>query len=108
MKQLQIKINWSIVTYKTILLCILSIALLFLNQLIFFLIWGSGAGASRVSELWYIDFSFNYSPLILLVIYLLFIIIKHSKNNRFINNLIVLFLLLVFYFFRYNFLDLFI
>jgi len=107
MKQLRHKINWLIVVYKTILLCTLSIALLYLNQLIFFLTWGSGAGASRVSELWYIDFLFNYSPLILLVIYLLFIIIN-SKKNRFVNNLIVLFLLFVFYFYRYNFLDLFI
>ena len=103
-------INWKTVIFKTILFYGISFLLLFLNILIFFLTFGSGASSSRIGEIWYVDFLMNYLPLILTSLYLIYIIFKAKKSAdlmKFNSNIIVLILLIVFYFFREEFINLF-
>ena len=97
-------INWKIVVLKTLILFIASILLLFLNVLIFFLTFGSGEESTRIGEIWYVDFLFNYLPLLLTSTYLLFTILKSKKDIK--SNFIVLFLLTMLYLFRDEILNL--
>lgn len=103
-------INWKSLILKTILFCGISIFLILLNVFILFFAFGSGAESSRISELWYVDFLFNYLPLILPSLYLIYIIFKAKKNKDFIKfntNIFVLFLLIIFYVLKEEFIDLF-
>ncbi len=102
-------INWKTVIFKTIFFYGFSISLLFLNILIFFLTFGSGASSSRIGEIWYVDFLMNYLPLILPSLFLLYIILISKKNKeliKFNSNIIVLILLIILYIFREEFIGL--
>jgi hypothetical protein len=82
----------------------------FLIFFFFFLTFGSGEGASRKSEIWYVIFLMNYLPLILPCLYLIYVIYKAKINKelmKFNSNIFVLILLLILYFFKEYFITLF-
>ena len=70
------------------------IALIFLIEIIaFFLLYGSGAGSSRIAELWYVDFIMNYLPIIIvggILVYLVFKAYRKQEYVSFKTNLITL------------------
>lgn len=104
---LKIQTNYLGIGIRSILFFGILLLLILIEILAFFLIFGSGAGASRISELWYVDLIFNYLPILLVGGFLVYKIIKeYSKQDyvKFKTNLITL-LILIFLFSIRNQLD---
>ena len=66
MEFLKIKTNYLGIGIRTIFFYGILLLLILIEIFSFFLIFGSGAGASRVSELWYVDLIFNYLPILII------------------------------------------
>jgi len=97
---LKIKTNYLGIGIRSVLFFGILILLILIQILAFFLIFGSGAGASRVSELWYVELIFNYLPILIVGGFLVYRIIKKYKNGEYVKfktNLITL-LILIFLF----------
>ena len=97
---LKLKTNYLRIGIRSVLFFGILILLISIQILTFFLIFGSGAGASRISELWYIELIFNYLPILLVGGYLVYRIIKKYNNGEYVKfktNLITL-LILIFLF----------
>ncbi|MBU2926916.1 hypothetical protein [Winogradskyella psychrotolerans] len=100
---LKIKTNYLGIGIRSILFFGILILLILIEVIAFFLIFGSGAGASRISELWYVDFILNYLPIILVGGFLVYKIIKeHGRQEytKFKTNLIALLILIFLFSFR--------
>ena len=102
---LKIKTNYLEIGIRSILFFGILLLLILIEILAFFLIFGSGAGASQISELWYVDLIFNYLPILLIVGFLVFIIKKYRKQEyvKFKTNLITLLVLIFLFLIRSQF-----
>tara|TARA_R110002073_G_scaffold108336_3_gene243338 strand:+ start:9656 stop:10000 length:345 start_codon:yes stop_codon:yes gene_type:complete len=97
---LKIKTNYLGIGIRSILFFGILLLLILIEVLAFFLIFGSGASASRISKLWYVDLIFNYLPIILVGGFLVYRIIKEYRKQEYVKfktNLITL-LVLIFLF----------
>ncbi|MFY0715410.1 hypothetical protein J1D01_17280 [Seonamhaeicola sp. NFXS20] len=97
---LEIKTNYLGIGIRSILFFGILLLVILIEILAFFLIFGSGAGSSRIAELWYVDLIFNYLPILLVGGFLVYRVIKKYKKQEYVNfktNLITL-LILIFLF----------
>ncbi len=97
---LKIKTNYLGIGIRSILFFGILLLLILVEIFAFFLIFGSGASASRVSELWYVDLIFNYLPILIVGGFLVYKIIKVYRKLEYVKfktNLIAL-LILIFLF----------
>lgn len=94
-------VNFKTILFNTLIFCTISLVLIFLNVLIFFLVFGSGAGASKVAEKSYVNFLLDYLPLFLPILYLVYLIFKFNRNKHIIkrNSFFTVLILLIFFFF---------
>ena len=100
---LKIKTNYLGIGIRSVLFFAILLLLILIQILAFFLIFGSGAGASRISELWYVELIFNYLPILLVGGFLVYRIIKKYYNGEYVKfktNLITLFILIMLFSFR--------
>jgi len=97
---LKIKTNYLGIGIRSILFFGILILIILIEIISFFLLFGSGAGSSRIAELWYVDLIVSYLPIILVGGFLVYRIIKaYGKQEyvKFKTNLITL-LILIFLF----------
>ena len=97
---IKIKTNYLGIGIRSILFFGILLLVIMIEILAFFLIFGSGAGSSRISELWYVDLIFNYLPILLVGGFLVYKIIKEYRKQEYVKfktNLITL-LVLIFLF----------
>jgi len=95
---IKIKTDYLGIVIKSILFFGILLLVILIEILAFFLIYGSGASSSRISELWYVDLILNYLPIFLVGGFLVFkIIAKYKKREyvKFKTNLITLLLLIL-------------
>lgn len=98
MEFLKIKTNYLGIGIRTIFFYGILLLLILIEIFSFFLIFGSGAGASRVSELWYVDLIFNYLPILIIGGFLVYKIFKEYRNQEYVKfktNLITLLILIL-------------
>ena len=98
MEFLNLKINYLGIGIRSVLFFGILLLLIFIEILAFFLIFGSGAGASRISELWYVDLNLNYLPILLVGGFLVYRIIKEYRKQEYVKfktNLITLLILII-------------
>jgi len=94
---LKIKTNYLGIGIRSILFFGILLILILIEVLAFFLIFGSGAGASRISDLWHVDLIFNYLPILLVGGFLVYRIIKEYRKQEYVKfktNLITLMVLI--------------
>jgi hypothetical protein len=97
---LKIKTNYLGIGIRSVLFFGILLLLILIEIFAFFLIFGSGVGASRISELWYVDLIFNYLPILFVGGFLAYRIIKEYKKQEYVKfktNIITL-LILIFLF----------
>ncbi len=105
-----LKTNSLRVIFQVILSSIIYITLTFTIVLTFFLLYGSGARASEISELWYVESLINYIPILGISFYWMYQIIKNYKkqaSEKFKLNLLVLIILLLMFFMKEKIMELF-
>ncbi|WP_159092360.1 hypothetical protein [Aquimarina sp. Aq107] len=93
---LNIKTNYLGIGIRSILFFGSLLLLILIEIFVFWGIYGEGATASRISELWYVDLILNYLPILLVGGFLIYRIIKEYKKQeygKFKTNLITLFIL---------------
>ena len=95
---LKVKTNYLGIGIRTILFFGL-IILLFLTEIFaFFFLYGSGAGSSRIAELWYVVLIMNYLPLLIVGGILVYLVIRGYRKKEYVNlktNLITLLFVLI-------------
>ncbi|KQC32673.1 hypothetical protein AAU57_04560 [Nonlabens sp. YIK11] len=79
---LKIKTSYLGIGIKSVLFFGILLLLILIQILAFFLIFGSGAGASKVSELWYVELRFNYLPILIVDGFLVYRIIKNTTMEN--------------------------
>ena len=97
---LKIKTNYLGIGIRSILFFGILLLLILIEIFVFWGIYGEGATASRISELWYVDLTLNYLPILIVGGFLVYRIIKEYKKQeyeKFKTNLITL-LILIFLF----------
>lgn len=100
MEFFKIKTNYLGIGIRSVLFFGVVLLIILIEVLAFFLIYGSGATSSRITELWYVDLILNYLPIILVGGFLVYRIIKTYRKKEYVNfktNLITL-LILIFLF----------
>jgi len=105
---LEIKTNYLGIGIRSILFYGILLLLILIEIFAFWGIYGEGATASRISELWYVDLILNYLPILLVGGFLVYRIIKEYKKQEYVKfktNLITLLILLLLFSIR-NQLDL--
>ena len=78
---LKIKTNYLGIGIRAILFFGILLLLILIEIFVFWGIYGEGATASRISELWYVDLILNYLPILLVGGFLIYIIIKKYKKR---------------------------
>ena len=104
---LKIKTNYLGIVIRSVLFFGILLLLILIEILTFFLKFGSGAGSSRIAELWYVDLILNYLPILLVGGFLVYRIVKEYRKQEYVKfktNLITL-LILIFLFSIRNQLD---
>ena len=80
------------------------IILLFLIEIfVFWGIYGEGATASRISELWYVEIILEYFPIVLIGGYLMFKTYTNYKSQKYVEsktNIITLMILILLFLIR--------
>lgn len=80
------------------------VILLFIIEIfIFWGIFGEGASASKISQLWYVKLIFNYLPIAIIGGYLVYKIITNYRNEKYTKsktNIIILVILMVLFLIR--------
>ena len=97
---LKIKTNFIGIGIRSVLFFGILLLLILIEIFAFWGIYGEGATASRVLELWYVDLILNYLPIILVGGFLVYRILKEYRKQEYVNfktNLITL-LILIFLF----------
>ena len=94
---LRIKTNYIGIGIKLVLFYGILLILIFIELFAFWGIYGEGATATRISNLWYVDLILNYLSILLVGGFLIYkIVIEYKKQEyvKFKTNLITLFFLL--------------
>jgi len=81
----QIPTDYKRIVISSILLIALTMLLYLIDVFVFWGIFGAGATASEVAELWYVDLILNLLPIILVGSFLLNKIMKCKKKEEFIK-----------------------
>ena len=92
---LKIKTNYLKIGIHSILFFGVVLLLILIEVLVFFLLYGSGAGSSRVAKLWYVDFILNLLPIGLIGVFLACRTIKKYKEKEYVKFKTNLFTLLI-------------
>jgi len=96
----KIKTNYLGIGIRSVLFFGIILLLILIEIFAFWGIYGEGATASRIAELWYVDFILNYLPILIVGGFLVYRIIKKYKKQEYVKfktNLITL-LILIFLF----------
>ena len=104
---LKIKTNYLGIGIRSVLFFGILLLLILIEIFAFWGIYGEGATASRISELWYVDLILNYLPILLVGGFLVYGISKEYRKQEYVKfktNLITL-LVLIFLFLIRNQLD---
>lgn len=102
-KFVKLKTEYKKIVIGSVLLFALMILLFIIEIFVFWGIYGEGAAASRVSELWYVELFLDYFPIIMIGGYLIFNTITNYKNRKYIEaktNLITLMILILLFLIR--------
>ena len=104
---LKIKTNYLGIGIRSVLFFGILLLLILIEIFAFWGIYGEGATASRISELWYVNLILNYLPILLVGGFLVYRIRKEYRKQEYVKfktNLITL-LVLIFLFLIRNQLD---
>lgn len=99
----KLKTEYKSIAISSALLFALLILLFVIEIFVFWGIYGEGATASRISELWYVEIILDYLPIILIGGYLVFKTYTNYKNQKYIEsktNIITLVILFVLFLIR--------
>jgi hypothetical protein len=102
-KLITIKTEYKNIAIRSILLFALLILLFVIEIFIFWGIYGEGASASKISELWYVELILDYLPITIICGYLVFIFLVSYKKQKYIESkttLITLVILIVLFLIR--------
>jgi len=94
----KIETNYKSIAIRSILSFALLIMLFEIEIFVFWGIFGEGASASRISDLWYVELIFDYLPIAIIVGYLAFKVLINYGAKKYIEsktNIIVLVVLLL-------------
>ena len=100
---LRIKTNYIGIGIKLVLFYGILLILILIELFAFWGIYGEGATATRISNLWYVDLILNYLSILLVGGFLIYKIVIEYKKQEFVKfktNLITLFFLLFLFSFR--------
>jgi hypothetical protein len=79
------KTEYKSIAISSALLFALLILLFVVEIFVFWGIYGEGATASRISELWYVEIFLDYFPIVLIGSYLMFKTYTNYKNQSMLN-----------------------
>ena len=99
----KLKTEYKSIVIRSVLLFALLISLFVIEIFVFWGIYGEGASASRISELWYVEIILDYLPIIIIGGYLGFKIVTNYKNQKYIEsktNIITLVILILLFLVR--------
>lgn len=101
---LKLKTEYLKIAINSVLLFALTIILFIIEIFVFWGIYGEGATASRISELWYVEIILDYLPIALVGGYLVTKTFNSYKNHKFSNlkTNIITFLILILLFLLRN------
>ena len=94
----KLKTEYKSIVIRSVLLFALLISLFVIEIFVFWGIYGEGASASRISELWYVEIILDYIPIVLIGGYLLFKTYTNYKNQKYAEsktNIITLVILIL-------------
>jgi len=97
-KFLKIKTNFIGIGIRSVLFFGILLFLILIEIFAFWGIYGEGATASRIAELWYVDLILNYLPIVLVGGFLVYRIIKEYRKQEYVKfktNLITLLILII-------------
>ena len=97
---LKLKTNYLGIGIRTVVAFGILLLLILIEIFTFWGLYGEGATASRISDLWYVDLILNYLPIILVGGFLVYRTVKEFKKQEYVKfktNLITL-LILIFLF----------
>lgn len=80
------KTEYKNIAISCALLFALIILLFVIEIFVFWGIYGEGATASRISELWYVEIILDYFPIILIGSYLMFKTYTNYKNQKYVES----------------------
>jgi hypothetical protein len=92
---LKIKTNYLSIGINSILIFGVLLLLIFIETLVFFLLYGSGASSSRIAKLRYMDFILNSLPIVLVALFLVYKTLKRYKEKEYVKFKTNLFTLLI-------------
>tara|TARA_R110002124_G_scaffold115746_5_gene271728 strand:- start:16 stop:360 length:345 start_codon:yes stop_codon:yes gene_type:complete len=82
---IKLKTEYKSITIRSILLFALLILLFVIEIFVFWGIYGEGASASRISELWYVEIILDYLPIAIISCYLIFQMFLNYKQQKYIE-----------------------
>lgn len=97
------KTEYKSIALKSILLFVILILLFLIEVFVFWGIYGEGATASRISEIWYVEIILDYLPIVIIGGYLMCQIFKNFNEQKFIEsktNIITLVILIIIFLMR--------
>ena len=97
------KTEYKSIAISSALLFALLILLFAIEIFVFWGIYGEGATASRISELWYVEIILDYFPIVLIGSYLIFKTYTNYKNQKYVEsktNIITLVILILLFLIR--------
>lgn len=94
------KTNYLGIGIRSVLFLGILLLLILIEIFAFWGIYGEGATASRVSELWHVDLIFNYLPILLVGGFLVYRIIKEYRKKEYVKfkTYLITLLILIFLF----------
>lgn len=98
-----LKTEYKNIAIGSILLFAFMILLFLIEIFVFWGIFGEGASADRISELWYVEIIFDYLPIAAICGYLVYKTIANYKNQKYIKsktNIITLVILILLFLIR--------
>lgn len=97
------KTEFKNIVISSLLLFTLLILLFVIEIFVFWGIYGEGATASRISEIWYVEIILTYFPIVLIGSYLIFKTYTNYKNQKYVKsktNIITLMILILLFLIR--------
>lgn len=102
-KFIRLKTEYKSIVITSVSFFALMILLFIIEIFVFWGIYGEGATASRISELWYVEIILDYLPIVIIGVYLGIKTFTKYKNRKFIEfktNMITLMILFVLFLIR--------
>jgi hypothetical protein len=102
-KLTKLKTEYKSIAIKSILLFVILILLFLIEIFAFWGIYGEGATASRISEIWYVEIILDYLPIVIISGYLMiqiFINVNEQKYIKSKTNIVTLVILMILFMLR--------